>query len=169
MVGGDKTKPISVPWHLKPAGVDPLQCELKAPPAVALNAPATLVLRTNDSDGKPDLPGEDPIDIKLTQEDGTECPVKVTPDGNGDYLVQFVPTKEGPLDVDVAVSGNPLLDFLEPTIDVTLNAELEPSFDVPLETSKFSSPSLKVQITLQWSWNPVWTDWKTRTCLRKGP
>jgi len=38
-------------------------------------------------------------------------PARVTDESNGKYLVEFTPTKVGPLDLDIGISGVLLVDF----------------------------------------------------------
>jgi len=159
-VDGDKSRTWTVPWRTVRYGrsedlVDPSKCWLKGLEEVPdVNVPTTFKVITKTKDGKKKYSGNDIVDVKITFTDNaTEIPVRIIDEGNGEYLVEFTPTREGPAEVDVAVSGSLF------HIDHTLYQLLK---EVSNQTHQWYSIyhlKYQIQITCWRSWVQIRSSW----------
>jgi len=136
----NETKPITVTWRPSPGpnSADPAKSVIsQLEPAIQLDKPCSFSIIPKTADGKTKGTGCDPLDVKVTADDGTEFPVKLVDDGSGEYLVEFTPTKEGPLDVDIAIGGIPIAGSPFPVSVSPDGKDPEMEFDTPLETTNY--------------------------------
>jgi len=93
------------------AGTDPAQSLVFGPgveDGLLNTKPTTFTIQAKDKQGKDIGKGNDPFEVKVTDQNGKQLDSPITDNGDGTYTVAYEPTGAGRHKVDVRLKGKPV-------------------------------------------------------------